>query len=119
MKKWLTALLCVLLTLAMVFSLAACGEDTKKKRKSSDDDDEDDEKTSENGDVDEDEDEDENEDEDDYDYEDGQIGNTDEPFNTQNKQTRPYPGGATDERVEYEDYDTPSYELDYDDGYYY
>ena len=57
MKKWLTALLCVLLTLAMVLSLAACGEDTKKKR-SSDDDDEDDEKTSENGDVDEDEDED-------------------------------------------------------------
>lgn len=46
MKKLLMALLCVLLTLAMVLSLAACGEESKGKSK---DDDEDDEKTSENG----------------------------------------------------------------------
>ena len=38
MKKLLMALLCVLLTLAMMVSLAACGEDAKKKSKRDDDD---------------------------------------------------------------------------------
>ena len=64
MKKLLMALLCVLLTLAMVLSLAACGEDSKKKR-SRDDDDEDEEKegTSDVGENDEEDEKDEGEDE--------------------------------------------------------
>ena len=46
MKRFLTALLCILVTLAMILSLAACDDVTTRKRKSKDRDDDDDEKTS-------------------------------------------------------------------------
>ncbi len=49
MKKWLSSLLCLLLAIAMVLTLAACGEDSKKKSK---DDDDEKEGTSENGETD-------------------------------------------------------------------
>ena len=54
MKKLLMALLAMLLTLAMVLSLAACGEDDTKRKRSRDDDDDDDEKTTQAGESDDD-----------------------------------------------------------------